>query len=235
MKAHTKYLAAGVALVATLGVVGAVQAHDNERGRGPGYHQGDHHRGDGHHRWGRGDRDGRGGRGGHHGFGPGMGMGGFGGPGHGMGGKMMMMRVFQLADTDGDRSVTQEDIDAFLQDRMQQYDENGDGQLQLDEYKAFFAELVEPMAVRTFQFLDPDGDAALTDEEFSGRLDGIVERMDRDGDGALTMQDHRRGGFGRRGWNDDDNRPRFRGDGPGRGMMQQQDDADDDADDTSAQ
>lgn len=226
MKTSTKFLAIGGAMIAAVGVVGTVQAGDrdgdrgwrdhgprHERGYGHGRHHGGHH-GAGGHRFGHGGLD-------------------MGGPGHGMGGKMMMMRVFQLADTDGDKSVTQEDFDAFLQDRMEQYDANGDGELQLDEYKAFFAEMVEPMAVRTFQFLDPDGDAALTAEEFGEPLDGIVERMDHDDDGKLTLQD--RGRFHRGGWRGDDERGRERwrdrtsNERPG--MMQSTPDASDETDD----
>ncbi|ESR24136.1 EF-hand domain-containing protein [Lutibaculum baratangense] len=210
MKTSIKFLALGSAMVATAAMVGGAVAQDSgsERGwrDGPRHERQYERRGDGprwqregrHERHHGGGHHGGGYRGGHHGMmgmgGHGMmGMGGMGGPA----GKMMFMRVFQLADTDGDGRVTQEDFDAFLQDRMEQYDANGDGELQLDEYKAFFAELVEPMAVRSFQALDPDGDASLTREEFGARLDGIVEKMDRDGDGALTLQD-RRGG--REGW-----------------------------------
>ncbi len=215
MKTSLKFLAAGGAMVATIGLVGAVQAHGwgDRGGDGPRHER---------HFGGHGFR--------HGGFGPGM-----DGPGgHGPVGGMMMMRVFQMADTDGDRSVTQEDLDKLLQDRMKQYDANGDGELQLDEYKKLFAELVEPMAVRSFQFLDPNGDAAVTADELSKPLQGVVERMDRNGDGKLTMQD--RGGFGHGGWGDRDGRGgrgerwhQFRGDddrgpGPRNGMPAPKDD-----------
>ena len=240
MRTTTKYMAIGGAMLAALGAVGVAQAGDRNNDRDGQQREWRHHGDKDGMGWRR-DRDGRGhhgprhyrgghGMGGHHG-GPGMMgggmmgmMGGHGGPM----GRMAMMRIFQLADTDGDKSVTQEDFDAFITSRMEQYDANGDGSLQLDEYKAFFAEMVEPMAVRSFQHLDPDGNAALTAEEFGEPVEGVVERMDRDGDGKLTLQDRRGRHHG--GWRDrDDRRP-----GERSGMMDDQagDEPDEDGDET---
>ena len=52
-----------------------------------------------------------------------------------------------------------------------------------------------PLTVRTFQMLDTDGDAVVTRAEYDRPLAGIVERLDRDGDGGLSMKDR---------WHDDD-------------------------------
>ncbi len=126
--------------------------------------------------------------GGHHG----MGM---------MGGMMRGMAIrhfFKTVDADEDGKVAQAEIDKALADRMARYDTNKDGKLSLTEFEGVWLELSRPLMVRGFQRLDPDGDAAITEEELASRFGRIVERFDRNGDGVLTRQDrrhHRRGGM----------------------------------------
>lgn len=151
---------------------------------------------------------------GHHGGGYQMGMGGYGGRGG------MMRHMFDLADADNDGKVTQAEIDKARDDRFAKYDANSDGKLTLDEFENLLREITRPMTVRAFQRLDPNGDAVITVEELSERTDNIVERMDRNNDGALSLEDRGR----RHGWSrdrddddDDDRRPRRGRDGEGRG------------------
>ncbi|HSM20376.1 MAG TPA: hypothetical protein VK844_08415, partial [Hyphomicrobiales bacterium] len=82
------------------------------------------------------------------------------------------------------------------------------GELSLEEFQALHQEITQPMTVRAFQMHDPDGDAAITKDEFASRTQGLVARLDRDGDGALSTDDR----YGRGpGWGpmhrfyDDDN------------------------------
>ena len=54
--------------------------------------------------------------------------------------------------------------------------------------------------VDRFQAHDDDGDAAVTLEEFNDRSGRLVQRMDRNGDGAISADDFR----SRRHYDDDD-------------------------------
>lgn len=187
MKTSTSLLVAAGAVIAIVGIGSAVYADSGWRGHGFGPCR----------------------EGGWHGMmrGP---MGGrfdqFGGPGGGMMGPMMIKRVFELADADKDGKLTQAEIDAARTQRFESHDANGDGKLSLAEFESLFAEVTEPVTVRAFQFLDPDGDAQITMEEFAKPGARLVERFDRNGDGALSSDDRPDGyGPGRHGFG-----PRFR-------------------------
>ncbi|MDE0456782.1 MAG: EF-hand domain-containing protein [Chromatiales bacterium] len=74
-------------------------------------------------------------------------------------------------------------------------DANGDGNLNLEEFAGLWHETTRPLTVRAFQMLDTDGDAVVSRAEYDRPLAEIVERLDRDGDGGLSMRDR---------WHDDD-------------------------------
>ncbi|SDT97857.1 EF-hand domain-containing protein [Stappia sp. ES.058] len=84
-------------------------------------------------------------------------------------------------------------------------DANSDNALSLDEFEAVWVERSDRRMVRMFQRLDRDGDLTVTRTEVEGPTSKIVSRMDRNGDGALSMEDHRRHGGkwgqGKRGGN----------------------------------
>ena len=121
--------------------------------------------------------------------------------GHGMGflddGQLAVsaMEVFEAVDTDGDGTLTQAEIDKLRDDLHAAHDADGDGNLSLEEFSGLWHETTRPLTVRTFQMLDTDGDAVVTRAEYDRPLAGIVERLDRDGDGSLSMKDR---------WHDDD-------------------------------
>ena len=121
--------------------------------------------------------------------------------GHGMGfldkGQLAVsaMEMFEAVDADGDGRLTQAEIDKALDDRHAAHDANGDGNLSLEEFAGLWHETTRPLTVRVFQMLDTDGDAIVTRTEYDRPLAGIVERLDRDRDGSLSMRDR---------WHDDD-------------------------------
>ncbi|WP_299788505.1 EF-hand domain-containing protein [uncultured Marivita sp.] len=125
----------------------------------------------------RGDRDGRGGRDGHRGGHRG---GGFGGE--------MFRTVFDAADADGDGSVTQAEIDAYRAAQIGAVDASGDGALSIEEFDELYRSFTRSRMVDAFQSLDSDGDGQIAPEELDTRIARMVERLDRDGDGALTLQ-----------------------------------------------
>lgn len=119
----------------------------------------------------------------------------FGGPG--MMGAFGAEQVVREVDTDRDGRITQAEIDAAVNARFARFDADKDGRLSLAEFNALWADITRPASVRAFQFLDTDGDAAVTKAEVDERFGRLVQRFDRNGDGALSLQD--RGERGRHG------------------------------------
>ena len=105
------------------------------------------------------------------------------------------MEMLESIDADGDGKLTQIEIDKARNDRHTAHDADADGNLSLEEFAGLWHETTRPLTVRAFQMLDTDGDAVVTRAEYDRPLAGIVERLDRDGDGSLSMKDR---------WHDDD-------------------------------
>ena len=112
----------------------------------------------------------------------------------GMMGGLGAEQLLREVDTDRDGRMTQAEIDAAVNARFTRFDADGNGRLSLDEFTALWADVTRPVAVRAFQFMDPNGDANVTKAEVDERTGRLVQRFDRNGDGALSMQD--RGGRG---------------------------------------
>ena len=107
-----------------------------------------------------------------------------------MGGEQLLREV----DTDRDGRMTQAEIDAAVNARFARFDADSNGRMSLDEFGALWADITRPAAVRAFQFMDPNGDGSVTKAEVDEKTSRLVQRFDRNGDGALSMQD--RGGRG---------------------------------------
>lgn len=129
----------------------------------------------------RGKHDGHGKR---HGRGPGD-----RGDVHGRGSSELFQQMFTQIDTDQDGRITQAEIDTFRAAKVGTADASGDGALSLDEFDTLYRELTRTRMVRAFQSLDADGDGVITAAEMDTRFGSLVDRMDRDGDGALSVQD----------------------------------------------
>lgn len=163
------------------GMMGA-DWRDGERGWG-------RHGGEGRH-WG---RDGEGRHWGKH-HGGRHGMGGHGMGGHGMGGRGGMFRaVFMQIDADKDGKITQAEIDAFRDAKVSGADTSGDGALSIEEFDTIYREMTRSRMVDAFQRLDEDGDGQISKAEMDARFGNVVKFMDRNGDGALSMEDRGRG------------------------------------------
>ena len=105
------------------------------------------------------------------------------------------MDMFSAFDANGDNRLSQAEIDQVRNDRLAAHDANGDGNLSLEEFAGLWHETTRPLTVRAFQILDADGDGVVTLVEYDRPLANIVEQLDRDGDGSLSMSDR---------WDDDD-------------------------------
>jgi len=103
------------------------------------------------------------------------------------------LEVFDSVDANGDGALSQAEIDRVRNDRHAAHDANRDGYLGLEEFAGLWHETTRPFTVRVFQMLDTDGDAVITRAEYDRPLAGIVARLDRNGDGGLSLPD---------GWHD---------------------------------
>jgi Ca2+-binding EF-hand superfamily protein len=121
-----------------------------------------------------------------------MGMMGFGPIAH---------EMLKNVDTNNDDALSQDEINAAVNARFSQFDADKNGSLSLTEFEALWAEITKPMAVRAFQFLDPDGDAAVSKTELDNRFGHLVSNFDRNGDGMISPADHMGPPHGgHRGW-----------------------------------
>lgn len=102
----------------------------------------------------------------------------------------MMRQMMQKVDADGDRAITQAEIDTFRSGLVSGADVSGEGDISLDEFQTIYMDMMRNKMVDAFQRLDEDGDGAVTQAEMDQRFGNIVERMDRNDDGKLDRDDH---------------------------------------------
>lgn len=101
----------------------------------------------------------------------------------------MMGRILQQADANGDRALTQDEIDTFRAALVANADASGDGNISLDEFETLYLEVTRARMVDAFQALDADGDGVVTQAESDARFGDIVDRMDRNQDGQFDRDD----------------------------------------------
>lgn len=99
----------------------------------------------------------------------------------------MFRTVFEAVDADGDSRVTQAEIDTYRAAQLAEVDVSGDGALSIEEFDTLYRALTRARMVDAFQALDADGDGQIVAEEIDTRVSRIIDRMDRDGDGVLTL------------------------------------------------
>lgn len=115
----------------------------------------------------------------------------------GPGGGQMLRQLLETYDTDGDGSLTQDELIAARTAQLTKFDTDGDGSLTIDEYEALWLDAMRERMVDRFQAHDDDGTGTITVEEFNENFTKLVERGDRNGDGVLNADDMRMGRQGR--------------------------------------
>ncbi|MEM8978662.1 MAG: EF-hand domain-containing protein [Pseudomonadota bacterium] len=94
---------------------------------------------------------------------------------------------FAELDTNGDGSLTQDEITARAKMRFDEVDTNGDGQLSSEEIAARADERMAKRVERMISRRDSNDDGALSFEEMQGDRKGRgFSRLDADGDGVVS-------------------------------------------------
>lgn len=101
-------------------------------------------------------------------------------------GSRAMMRAFDRYDVNKDGVITQEEVEAVIAERFSSY-AGENGVITLDDFRTAWLENSRRPMVRAFQRLDRDGDGQVTVEEFNFASDARFNRLDRDGNGELTI------------------------------------------------
>jgi Ca2+-binding EF-hand superfamily protein len=106
-----------------------------------------------------------------------------------MHGSMMDGGMMQMFDADGDGTVTPEELRTQLQAKLAEYDGNGDGLLSIAEFEILHSAMIREAMVDRFQYLDANGDGAVTAEEMTAPATKM-ERMQmmRAGQGRMQGQ-----------------------------------------------
>jgi hypothetical protein len=100
--------------------------------------------------------------------------------------------LLERYDANKDGKLSQQEIDDNRTDWHKRFDTDKNGSLSLTEFEALWLEARRQEMVREFQRLDPNGDAALSLDEYKGPLSSLVANRDRNGDGLLSREDRRR-------------------------------------------
>jgi len=127
------------------------------------------------------------------GHGWGQGWEGHGGMGHG---RMMMRNMLERYDANGDGKLTEDEIDGARAASYGEFDADKNGNLSLQEFQGLWLKDHQQRIVRSFQRLDRNGDGQVTVDEYKRPMADLVADMDQNGDGALNRDDHPRGGMG---------------------------------------
>ena len=96
--------------------------------------------------------------------------------GGGMMGGMGPMSMMLAFDTDGDGTVSPEELRTGLQAKLGEFDADGDGSLSISEFETLHSAMIRETMVDRFQYLDADGDGTVTAGEMTAPAD-VMTRM----------------------------------------------------------
>ena len=107
---------------------------------------------------------------------------------------------FAELDSDSDGMITAEDIEAYQEARFNNIDTDGDGMISLAEWETNFAEDAserkKSRLASMFDRMDANDDEMISAEELPSKrmnFDRILEKLDQDGDGAISEEEFNEG------------------------------------------
>ena len=101
-------------------------------------------------------------------------------------------RSWDQIDANSDGMVDKTEVTGAADARFKQIDTDGNGALTIEEFETLHNDFMRERMVDAFQALDADGDGEISTEELDTRVDRLVDRMDRNDDGAISPEDRRR-------------------------------------------
>lgn len=116
-----------------------------------------------------------------------------------------LLELVELADANGDEKLSQDEMPASLRERFLEFDLDADGFFDREEARRLEHqrpnETDKPRQrtiVREVRLMDTNGDGLLGKREASLRIQRIFEKLDRDGDGAIDLDEARAADAGAR-------------------------------------
>ncbi len=101
----------------------------------------------------------------------------------------MMQDMMLRYDANKDGKISQAEIDQNRTQRLGEFDADKSAALSLEEFSQLWLKAHHRRVVREFQEFDVDGNAQVTLEEYQEPMASMVERMDFNGDGAMSKDD----------------------------------------------
>lgn len=86
--------------------------------------------------------------------------------------------TMQKFDTDGDGTMTPNEMRTQLQAKLTEFDSDSDSALSIAEFETLHSAMIREMMVDKFQHLDADGDGAVTAEEMTAPAE-MMDRMEK--------------------------------------------------------
>lgn len=114
-----------------------------------------------------------------------------------------MERMMERFDVNEDGKLTQDEVNEARKALLAKFDTDKDGKLNLAEFEKLWLDYMHRRMVRGFQRIDRDGDAAITVDEYLKPFSKVVERLDRNEDGVFDKEDRRKRGTRHHKDNDD--------------------------------
>ncbi len=96
---------------------------------------------------------------------------------------------FDRLDSNKDGRISQSELDARRQAAFRAMDTNSDGIVSQEEYKAAVLARMTPRLEKRYAKLDRNDDGKLSPDEIGRHKRNFIERMDTNGDGAISKQE----------------------------------------------
>ena len=98
-------------------------------------------------------------------------------------------RWFKSADTDRDQRISRDEADVLEVKRFSRLDRDSDGTVTAEEIDRLLSERIARQRERILRRLDADRDRSITRAEIDARTADMFATLDSDGDGGITIEE----------------------------------------------